>query len=429
MVTASRPELQSESRSGPPAASPFGAFAQPFSGAQLFDIVSRKTACPDLPDNLLLHAGPPFRGAPPAPVFNAALQAILYEGLAEDMDGAAALLAGGAVVLAPAQDHGVVTPLAQVVSAGMPLLAVRMGGGASPAQPGQPAPLVRYAPAVEGPAPALRFGSADTGCQARLAALSSWLHAVVAPLLRAAPVDLHAVICAALADGDECHARTGVANEALVAAMTGLNDGDAARLRANPGFVLPVMMAAAAVVLAGGGNGTIPAAGGDGTIPAAGEKESIAAVGGNESIAAVGGNGFEFGLRLHGRPGWQTVAARAPAGTRFPGMENIVALGAIGDSAVLDICGLGAQALAAAPLLLEEWARILPADAADRRAAFIGPAGVVDVAMVRAGAIAPLVNLAILDAGGELGLIGRGFYTTEKHVFDSGSKPMEKSGS
>ena len=42
------------------------------------------------------------------------------------------------VELRPAQDHGIATPLAQVVSAGMPLLAVRLNGRTG------------YAPVIEG---------------------------------------------------------------------------------------------------------------------------------------------------------------------------------------------------------------------------------------------------------------------------------------
>ena len=99
-------------------------YARPFTGALWFDVLPRAAVRPQLSAQVLLHAGPPFRSAPPAPVVHAAIQALVYEGLAADARVAAALLARGEVRLQPAQDYGIVTPLAQVVSASMPLVAV-----------------------------------------------------------------------------------------------------------------------------------------------------------------------------------------------------------------------------------------------------------------------------------------------------------------
>ena len=79
-----------------------------------------------LPDNVLLHAGPPFEEIAhvPAPILNSACVAAVYEELAPDFDQAEAMIRAGEILLKPAQDHDVVTPLAAVVSASMPLHAV-----------------------------------------------------------------------------------------------------------------------------------------------------------------------------------------------------------------------------------------------------------------------------------------------------------------
>ncbi|MEF7616616.1 DUF1116 domain-containing protein [Aquincola sp. MAHUQ-54] len=359
-------------------------WASPFAGARWLDVARRSDVLPSLGRGVLLHAGPPFEGTPPAPVRQAAVQALIFEGLAADVPTAHALLAIGEARLAPAQDHGVVTPLAQVVSASMPMAVV--GDGRQTA----------WAPLVEGPPPALRFGTLDAGALDRLRAITTLGLERLAPLLRQQPVALGPVIEHALGEGDECHGRTGVANQALLAQLASLADSDRVLLAGSPGFVLTILMAAAACQLRGRTQG----------------------------IAAVGGNGLRFGLRLHGEPAWHSVPATPPQGLRLPGHAATTALGAIGDSAVLDFCGLGGQALAAAPALCDEWRAVLPADLPQRRAAVVDEAsGVVDPARAAHHRLAPLVNLAILDAAGEAGLIGRGCFAPDLALFDTAAAP------
>jgi hypothetical protein len=352
--------------------------ARAFAGACWIDIVPRHVALPDLPPLTLLHAGPPYDGAPPPAVRQAAMQALCFEGLAADARAAAALLDGGAVRLEPAQDHGVAMPLAQVVSGSMLLHAVRIGS------------VVRHAPLVEAPPPALRFGNGGEGPRARLAALQALFGPGFAAQLKASPVDLAAVIAAGLLAGDECHGRTMATNASLRERIAALDPVAAAAMAGNPGFVLPVLMAAAAAALA-----------------------HHAA-----DIAAIGGNGWAFGVRHRHETAWRCTAAPPPAGTRLAGQETTQPLGAIGDSAVLDTCGLGGQALAAAPALVAEWRDHLPVDALTRCAALLDPAtGIVAAHRVVAAGRGPLVNLAILDAAGASGLIGRGLIEVPPPLF------------
>jgi hypothetical protein len=353
-------------------------YAKPFSGAHWSDILPRSAACPELPALVLLHAGPPFRGAPPAPVINSAIQALLFEGLALDVGAARDLLARGGIELRPAQDHGIVTPLAQVVSSSMLLVAVRQQKHTG------------YAPIVEGPAPALRFGSAAPECLRRLREVSAWSDRAVAPIVRREPLAIEEVIRVAVAAGDECHARTAAANEALVSRLYGLDSGWAASLRSNPTFALTILMAAAAAAL----------------------RTHCC------NIEAIGGNGIDFGVRHRGEQTWVQRPAEAPRGSRFAGLDTAAPLGAIGDSAVIDFCGLGGQALSAAPRLAAEWSAALPADALTRRHGLIDPhTGIVDPERVARAACAPLINLAILDRDGTAGLIGRGFYSPPVGLF------------
>lgn len=364
-----------------PASSPTddtASWARPFEGASLRDVVLRREALPDLGPMVLLHAGPPFEGEPPRAVRNACVQALLFEGLAADEAHARAMLSTGAVELRSAQDHGVVTPLAQVVSASMPMAVV---GDAS---------HVAWAPLVEGPPPALRFGTEAPEARLRLAAIADFGLQRLAPLLRAQPVALSPIVVQALAQGDECHARTGAANAALIEAIAGLAADDRAALQSSPGFVLTILMAAACWRLRHATHG----------------------------LAAVGGNGIDFGVRMHGGSRWHRYPAAPPMGTRMPGHADTDALGAIGDSAVIDFCGLGGQALAAAPALQDEWRHVLTGDLAAQRAVVVDPAtGLVDIARAAASGVPPLVDLAILDQQGTHGLIGRGAYRPDVALF------------
>jgi hypothetical protein len=140
----------------------------------------------------------------------------------------------------------------------------------------------------------------------------------------------------------------------------------------------------------------------------------------DSDISAAGGNGEVFGIRLRGEQAWRTIAAKSPVGTRFTGQEQTAPLGAIGDSAVLDFCGLGGQALHWAPELRQEWNAVLPADPALHRASTVSPlSGLVDGRLVHASQESPLVNLAVLDRDAGAGLIGRGVYRVPPSLFDS----------
>jgi uncharacterized protein DUF1116 len=358
------------------------ACAHPFSDACWVDVCPRSTACPHLAPTVLLHAGPRYSGAPPAPVLNTAAQALVLEGAAADLADARGRLARSEFGLEPAQNHGIVTPLAQVVSASMRLVAVEQRG------------VVRYAPAVEGAAPALRFGSLDPACLKRLETVGEWLDRELAPRVRRAPLDIARIVRRAIDAGDECHARTGAAQAALVEGFTDLPNALAAALAAMPAFALPVLMAAAAAALVAGGS----------------------------EIEAAGGNGIDFGIRLRGARTWRCASAEPPRGALFAGRAAAV-LPAIGDSAVVDFCGLGGQALAAAPELVEEWQAVLPADALERRGALLDPVtGTVDPRRVAAQGVGPLVNLAMLDPAGELGLIGRGCYEVPVGLFAAAAR-------
>ena len=333
----------------------------------------------DFDNKVLLHAGPPFDSSEiPVPVRNAAINAVLFEKLANTSEQADDLINSGKIDLQPAQDWNVTTPLAQVVSASMPLFVISCGENRT------------YAPLLESSPPALRFGSPDLVCLDNLRLHESFAQTELVKALKQNPVCISTLIRTALSEGNECHSLTDRANAALFDQFLGLSDEYRDLLARTPGFVLPVVMGACGYLL----------------------KQ------GKGLVEAVGGNGQHFGVRLKTYPEWLTIPATAPIGCRFKGKEDQPALPAIGDSAVIDFCGLGGQALESAPALVEEWQELLPENWANRSESVLDPdTGQVCPFRVNRHQTPPIINLAIVGAGFQGGILGKGFYQPDLGLF------------
>lgn len=341
----------------------------------------------------LLHAGPPFVDSViPAVVRNAAIHALMFERLAETTEEAAALIDQGKVRFQPAQDSRVVTPLAQVVSASMPVFVIGEGDRRA------------FSPIVEGAPVGIRFGSPAPECLDNLTLHADFAEQELKPQLAKSPVDLASVIRKALDEGNECHSLTDRANAALLEQLPGLSDQYRALLENSPGFVLPIIMGACAWVLQFGPS-----------------SEPT-----GHQVVSAGGNGMDFGLRLRGQTRWTTIPAQPPVGKRFPNQENRPVLGAIGDSAVIDFCGLGGQALAWAPALASDWQSLLPEDWKSRPDAVLDPeTGVVSPSQVLDRQKPPMINLALVSADETGGILGKGFYQPGLDIFEAAMAGVE----
>jgi hypothetical protein len=99
------------------------AFKQLLESLPVWNGIDSAAVALGLDTNVLLHAGPPFASADSIsmPILNSACVAAVFEGLAPDFDQAESMIKSGEILLKPAQDHSMVTPLAAVVSASMPL--------------------------------------------------------------------------------------------------------------------------------------------------------------------------------------------------------------------------------------------------------------------------------------------------------------------
>lgn len=365
-----------------------------------------------LPDRTLLHAGPPLHDPcrPPAPLLSSAVLCCLYEGWAANAAEAQRLIAAGTVRLRPAQDFRAVTPLAAVISPSTMLVEVcDLAGGAGRA----------WSLLGSGAGPQLRFGSRDPAILTRLAWRDGPLAAELARGLETGPLPLLPLAAAGLAGGDDLHARTSGANAALCRALVprllagspSANEQAQAvadMLAQTPLFFLTPWMAACHLML--------DAAADAGSDPGA------------SLVVALAGNGERVGIRLAGQPDrWHTAAAEPPAGPRLNALAAAAtASPVIGDSGVIDVLGCGGQALDRAPEVVDALAPWLPADWRSRAGgllagshAGLAPAGLpvgLDASAVRPDRT-PLAAIAMVDAAGELGLLGRGLYLPPAALF------------
>lgn len=346
----------------------------------------------------VFHAGPPYRSAQeiPAPVLHSAAQAAVFEGWCADLPSAMQALRAGKIATASAQEHRLLVPLAGVLSASMAVMQV--------ADPSQPAPI--WTAINEGQTHATRLGRLDDGLLAHL----RWLNGPFADWLGTCfeqALDLLPLLAESCARGDDGHARTVEGSRLVVdellrrqpAAEQAVRDF----LAACPAFALNLWMAAAALAAR------------------AAEGDASASL-----VTRAGGNGVEFGIQLASRPDhWIRMPAPIPQGRVEAPHQDCQAVGALGDSAVVDFAGLGGQALPQAPMVAQGLAGVLP-NAAEQRAGQVlaasewragqGLCATSASACVAAG-VGPLVLIGMIDAQGRAGRIGGGVVDMSVDLF------------
>ncbi|MDB5729331.1 MAG: hypothetical protein JWQ00_2536, partial [Noviherbaspirillum sp.] len=270
-----------------------------------------------LPSFTLLHAGPPLQNPrrPCPPLLSSAVLCCLYEGWASDEAQAEALIASGRVALRPAQQYGVVTPLAAMISPRTSL--VEIADLEAPEQGGRAWSLLG-----SGAGPQIRFGSRDAAILPRMRWRDTTLAAGLARALAGAPIELNEPAALGLAGGDDLHARTSAANaalcERLAARLAGQHAGSeiAAMLAGTPLFFLTLWMAACHLMLNKAADGGTDAA--------------------STLVVALAGNGESVGIRLAGQPSlWFTAVAQPPAAPRLNPMQRACASPMVGDSGAI----------------------------------------------------------------------------------------------
>lgn len=354
-----------------------------------------------LPDRYLLHAGPPYVDPtrPPPPVLSAAVLCCLHEGWADDLGEAEKLITAGRIRLLPAQSFGVVTPLAAVISPRTALVEV----ADTSAQ--DSAPRRAWSLLSSGAGPQLRFGGRDLAILERM----HWRDEILAPRLQralwGAPMDLIRLAELGLARGDDLHARTTAATEALRQVLLDRAEtrkagaGDvAAMLSHSPLFFLTLWMAACHLAL---------------IAMATGPSEPRSTL-----VLALAGNGIDLGVRVAGDPDrWFTAPAPIPRGPKMDPVSDAATSPMIGDSGMIDAAGFGIHTLHEDGEVSEALRPWLPPDRVEmtRKQLALAPVGesghawaALDAEAVVDSDLPPHALIAMLDSEGRQGLLGRG---------------------
>jgi hypothetical protein len=355
------------------------------------------------PDRALLHCGPAIGyGDAPDPLRRSMRAAAVAEGWAASPQDAHHMLERGQIRLSPANEHRIVVPMATALEPGAPVYVVENAAGVAAA----------YAPVCQGPGDVAWFGCDNAAAIERL----RFLREVAAPVIRqvlerSGPLDVLALAAQAVAMGDDVHVRTQAATNLLIRDwlphLTGL--GDPARvafarfLSGNHLFFLTIAMAAARSL-----------------------TEWAGQVAGASVVTTMARNGSTFGIRLAGSDRWFTAEA-PPVGHAlyYPDQGPETSARDIGDSAVLELTGLGAAAAAGSPAiaqfvggsmtaaaaLTERLASVCAGQSSRFKIPALGNAGTplgVDVRRVVELGVTPAITTGILHRSAGTGQVGAG---------------------
>lgn len=367
---------------------------------------------PGVDGHVLLHCGPAIEWPQVCdPLRRSMRAAVVAEGWADDVDAAQRLLETGAVDLSPANHHDTVVPMASAIGPSTPVWVVDCTDGGTRA----------FAPISQGPGDVPWFGRDTDAAIERL----RFLRDVAGPALRqvveqADPLDILSFAAQGVAMGDDLHMRTQATTNLLIRhwlpQLTELPESgrvELARfLSGNHLFFLTLAMGAARSLTAWAGQ-----------------------VPGSSIVTTMSRNATTFGIRLAGSDEWYITDAPPVADALYySGYGPDDAAPDIGDSAVLELVGLGGPAAGGSPAV----AAFLGGTMADGAAAterfrqicatrssrftlpplgFSGTPLGVDVRQVVELGVTPTVNTGILDASSGAGQIGAGVATAPPACF------------
>jgi len=366
---------------------------------------------PALNKTTILHAGPPIHWKDMCgPMQGAILGALQYEKLADSAAEAEALMESGSIFYGPTYPHGAVAPMAGIISYSMPLLVVENETYGNQA----------YAPLNEGSGQVLRFGANAPAVLARLRWMEESLAVVLdAALHKAGGVNLKSIMAQALSMGDEMHQRNIAASLLFYKSLCceleqSARDRKEAQqilefmVRENDQFFLNIAMAACRSMMD----------------PARGIPYSSV-------ITAMSRNGVQFGITISALGDrWFTAPSQQLHALYFPGFSEDDACLDMGDSAIIESCGLGGCAMGAAPAVARLLNRAdnppnILAHSSDMSRICVGAnpdfplphrdfAGIptaMDLCRIVATRTLPVITSGVAHKRGGVGQVGTGFVT------------------
>jgi Protein of unknown function (DUF1116) len=358
---------------------------------------------PGMGERTILHPGPPlvWEGFCD-PLRRSVRAAVLAEGWADTRDDAQALIERREVELEPATHHGSAIPMASAIGPSAPVLIVEDD------ETGRKA----YSGINQGPGNTAWFGVDVSKAVERLRFLRDVAGPILDAAIRAAdPIDVFSFAAQGLQMGDDAHMRTQAATNVLIRhLLPHLAEQEDSRrvnvarfLAGNHLFFLNVVMAAAKVA-----------------------TDWAAEVPGASIVTGMARNGTTFGIRV-GQTGDWFVAPAPPVEDALYHADFGPDDGApdIGDSAILELVGLGGAAAAASPAVAafvggrmndalartEDMARICSGESSRLKLPFLDYRGAplaVDLRRVVELEITPAINTGILHVREGLGQVGAG---------------------
>ncbi|NBE50289.1 DUF1116 domain-containing protein [Streptomyces boluensis] len=380
---------------------------------------------PGMTPTTILHSGPPITWDRMAGAMKGAVTgALVFEGLAADLDEAAVLAASGEITFSPCHEHDCVGSMAGVTSASMYMHVVRNETYGNTA----------YTNLSEQMAKILRMGANDDSVIERLV----WMRDVLGPMLKEAmeiggPIDLRLMLAQALHMGDECHNRniagTLLLQQALAPSLLQTSFPVEHKkevldfIASSDYFSGPTWMAMAKAAL-----------------------DAAHGIEGSTVVTTMARNGVEFGVRVSGLAGdqWFTGPAQQVIGPMFAGYKPEDSGLDIGDSAITETYGFGGFAMSAAPAIValvggtvqeaigftREMGEITTAQNPNVTIPMLDFQGIptgIDVRKVLGTGILPVINTAIAHKEAGIGMIGAGITHPPVEAFEKAAKALADS--
>lgn len=298
----------------------------------LTDIKYAKDVIPDMDKYTIGHAGPPLTWDKMCgPLQGAILGAIVYEGIASDLEVAKSLVESGKIKFRSNHSMGCVGPMTGMITYSMPLWEVKNTSFGN----------VAYSTLNEGLGKVMRFGANSPDVIERL----KWIETELAPVLKKAlvlsgPISMKVLIAKALAMGDEMHQRnTGATSlfvrEIMKYLVRVVEDKETLNritdfVTGNDQFFLNLAMASGKAIMDPSKN--IP----NSTV-----------------VTTMSRNGTNFGIKISSLGDeWFEAPVNNPKGLYFPGYSEEDANPDIGDSAIVETFGIGGFAMGSSPAVV-----------------------------------------------------------------------------
>ncbi|WP_312112169.1 DUF1116 domain-containing protein [Brevibacillus reuszeri] len=371
---------------------------------------------PGMTKTTILHSGPPITWDRMCGAMRGAVTgAIVFEGLAKDIEEAEKVAASGEITFSPCHEHDCVGSMAGVTSASMFMHVVKNKTYGN----------IAYTNLSEQMAKILRMGANDESVITRL----NWMRDVLGPMLRdamkiAGEIDLRLMLAQALHMGDECHNRNNAGTSLLIQALTPYileTDFTKEQKREVFDFVAssdyfsgPTWMAMSKCAL-----------------------DAAHGIEYSTVVTTMARNGVDFGIRVSGLPGntWFVGPAQKVVGPMFAGYKPEDSGLDIGDSAITETYGIGGFAMAAAPAIVAlvggtvdeaigystKMKEITLGENPNVTIPLLNFQGIptgIDIRQVVQTGILPIINTAIAHKDAGIGMIGAGITHPPMEAFE-----------